>query len=117
MATTTPATRLEAGHRVFGSVLVGIDGSQHAFEAARQAALLQEIDGQLTLFSSWDVLPVSAGGPRRATRYEFAENLERATAEKALLAAGEYVAPYSAPTGKLVRSRNCSKRSNATNTR
>ena len=108
MATTIPATRLEAGHRVFGSVLVGIDGSQHAFEAARQAALLQEIDGQLTLFSSWDVLPVSAGGPRTATRYEFAENLERATAEKALLAAGEYVAH---------RSRNCSKRSNATNTR
>ena len=46
---------------------------------------------------------MSAGGPRTATRYEFAENLERATAEKALLAAGEYVAPYSTPTGKLVR--------------
>jgi nucleotide-binding universal stress UspA family protein len=102
MAPTTHATRLEAGRRVFTRILVGIDGSQQALEAAHQAALLQDIDGQLTLFSSWDVLPPSAGGPRTATRYDFEENLERTAAETALLAARDYVAPIAAATGKVV---------------
>ena len=103
MAATAHATHLEAGRRVFSRVLVGIDGSQQALEAARQAAVLQDVDGRLTLFSSWDVLPLTAGGPRTLTRYEFEEQLERTTAAKALLAAREYVASLSAPTGKLVR--------------
>jgi nucleotide-binding universal stress UspA family protein len=103
MTTTTHASRLEAGRRVFSRVLAGIDGSQQALEAARQAALLQDVDGRLTLFSSWDVRPLVAGGPRTLTRYEFEEQLERATAEKALVAAREYVASFSAPTGKLAR--------------
>jgi nucleotide-binding universal stress UspA family protein len=103
MAVTTHTTRLEAGRRVFTRILVGIDGSQQALEAARQAALLQDVDGQLTLFSSWQVLPPIAGGPSTAARYDFEENLERTAAEKALLAARDYVAPLAAPTGKLVR--------------
>ena len=102
MATTTDATRLEASG-VFSRIVVGIDGSQQALEAARQAALLQDVEGQLTLLSSWEILPQIAGGPRTATRYEFEANLERTTAEKALVAAAAYVAPFSAPTGKLVR--------------
>ena len=103
MATTSHETRLDTGRRVFSRILVGIDGSQQAFEAARQAARLQHVDGQLTLFSSWDVPPPIAGGPRTPARYEFEETRERTTAEQALVAAGEYVAPFSAPTGKLVR--------------
>lgn len=103
MATTTHPTRLEAGRRIFSRVLVGIDGSQQALEAARQAALLQDVDGRLTLLASWDVLPPIAGGPRTLPRFELEEKLERTTAEKALLAARNYVESVSAPTGKLVR--------------
>jgi nucleotide-binding universal stress UspA family protein len=103
MATTTHGTRLEAGRLVFSNIVVGIDGSQQALEAARQAALLQEAGGLLTLFSSWDVLPPGAGGPHTAARYRLEANLERTTAEKALLAAREHVAPVTAPTVKLVR--------------
>lgn len=99
----TRAMKLEAGRRVFNRILVGIDGSQQALEAARQAALLQDVDGQLTLFSSWDVPPPIAGGPQTASRYEFDEELQRATAEIALVAAREYVAPFSVSTGMLIR--------------
>jgi nucleotide-binding universal stress UspA family protein len=103
MATTTRATRLEAGRRVFSRIVVGIDGSQQALEAARQAALLQEVDGQLTLLAAWDILPVIGGGPATVTRYDFVEALQRTTAEKALFAARDYIAPYTAANGKLVR--------------
>jgi nucleotide-binding universal stress UspA family protein len=103
MATTTHATRLEAGRRVFARLVVGIDGSQQALEAARQAALLQDVDGRLTLCSVWDVAPIIIGGPTTVTRYDFEEELQRTTAEKALLAARDYIAPYTAATGKLVR--------------
>jgi nucleotide-binding universal stress UspA family protein len=103
MATTTHATRLDAGRRVFTRIVVGIDGSQQALEAARQAALLQDVDGRLTLFSVWDVTPIIIGGPTTATRYDFDEELQRTTAENALLAAREYITPYTAATGKLVR--------------
>jgi nucleotide-binding universal stress UspA family protein len=103
MATTTHATRLEAGRRVFSRIVVGIDGSQQALEAARQAALLQDVNGQLTLLAAWDIPPLIAGGPTRVARYDFAEALQRTTAEKALFAARDYIAPYTAATGKLVR--------------
>ena len=103
MATTTRATHLEAGRRVFTRTLVGIDGSQQALEAARQAALLQDVDGRLTLFASWDVPPLLAGGPRTLRRYEFEEQLQRGRAESALRAATEYVASFSAPTITLIR--------------
>lgn len=103
MATTTHPTRLEAGRRVFTRIIVGIDGSQQSLEAARQAALLQDVDGRLTLFSVWDVAPIIIGGPTTVTRYDLEEELQRTTAEKALLAARDYIAPYTAATGKLVR--------------
>lgn len=103
MATTTHATRLDAGRRIFTRIVVGIDGSQQALEAARQAALLQDVDGRLTLFSVWDVTPIIIGGPTTATRYDFDGELQRTTAEKALLAARDSITPYTAATGKLVR--------------
>jgi len=87
MATATHATRLEAGRRVFTRIVVGIDGSQQALEAARQAALLQDVDGQLTLFSAWDIASMFIGGTGTEIPYYFDEELQRTTAEKALLAA------------------------------
>ena len=103
MATTAHPTRLEAGRQVFTRILVGIDGSQSALEAARQAALLQDVDGQLTLLSVWDVLPSAVGGPHTESRYDVEEALQRTSAENALDAACDYVAPYTAAIGKLVR--------------
>ncbi|HEU5277672.1 MAG TPA: universal stress protein [Gaiellaceae bacterium] len=103
MATTTHATRLEAGRRVFTRIVVGIDGSQQALEAARQAALLQDVDGQLTLLSVWDIAPTIIGGTGTEIPHYFDEELQRTTAEQALLAARGYIAPYTAATGKLVR--------------
>ena len=97
------ASRLEAGRRPFTRVLVGIDGSQQALEAARQAALLQDIGGRLTLFSAWDTAPPVVGGTGTEIPYYFDPELQRTTAEKALAAARAYVAPYAAATVKLVR--------------
>ena len=63
MATTAHPTRLEAGRRIFTRILVGIDGSQQALEAARQAALLQDVDGAAHAAVGWEVLPPIVGGP------------------------------------------------------
>lgn len=102
MATTMHPERLDAGRRNFTRVLVGIDGSQQSLEAARQAALLQDPEGQLTLFSTWDIAPV-IGGSGSSVPYYHDEDLQRAAAEKSLAAARDYVAAYTAATGKLVR--------------
>ena len=102
MAAPTRTTPLEAGRRVFGRVLVGIDGSQQALEAARQAAILEDVDGELTLLAAWDIAH-AVGGTGTRIPYYYDEALQRAGAEQALGAADEYVAPLSAATSKLVR--------------
>jgi nucleotide-binding universal stress UspA family protein len=103
MATSTHAKRLEAGRRIFTRVLVGIDGSQHALEAARQAALLEDVDGQLTLLSVWDIAPGIIGGTGTRIPAYFDEERQRKAAENDLRTACEYVAPYTAATTMLVR--------------
>ncbi len=102
MQSTTHATPLEAGRRVFTRVLAGVDGSRQALEAARQAALLLDLEGRLTLFSVWDIAPIIGGTGTDVPPY-LDEELQRRTAEKALLAARDYVAPYGDASGKLVR--------------
>lgn len=52
---TTPAAPGAAA--VFDRVIVGIDGSGEALEAARQAAALQGGNGELTLVTAWNVPP------------------------------------------------------------
>ena len=102
MATTTHAKRLEAGRRVFSRVLVGVDGSAGSLEAARQAALLQDPAGKLTLLSSWEVAPVigMAGGEMP---YYPDEDVQRRAAERALARARDSIASYTPATSKLVR--------------
>jgi nucleotide-binding universal stress UspA family protein len=102
MAVTTQALRLEAGRRVFSRVLVGIDGSQQALEAARQAAILEDVDGELTLLSAWDIA-YGVGGTGTGVPYYYDEEFQRTSSEKALGAANDYVAPYAAAVAKLVR--------------
>lgn len=102
MATTTDSARLEAGRRVFSRILVGVDGSQHALEAARQAALLQDVDGRLTLLSAWDIVH-GVGGTGTRIPYYADEEFQRAAAEKSLRAATEYVRPYAAAVSLPVR--------------
>jgi nucleotide-binding universal stress UspA family protein len=102
MTATTHARRLDAGRRAFSRVLVGIDGSQQALEAARQAAILQDVDGELTLLSAWDIAHGVGGTGSRIPDY-YDEELQRTSAEGALGGANDYVAPYAAAVAKLVR--------------
>ena len=104
MATTAHPARLEAGRCVFSRILVGVDGSQQALEAARQAALLQDVDGQLTLLSAWDIVH-GVGATGTAIPYYLDEGFQRAAAGESLRAATEYVAPYTAADTKLARGR------------
>ena len=103
MATTARRSRLEAGRHVFARVLVGIDGSQQALEAARQAALLEDVDGELTLMSVWDTAPTVVGGTGTQIPYYYDEKLQRQAAERNLAAAEEHVRPYARTTTRLVR--------------
>jgi nucleotide-binding universal stress UspA family protein len=103
MATRTSRERLDAGRPTFTRIVVGIDGSGHALEAARQAALLQDVDARLTLLSVWDTAPAIVGGTGSEIPFYHDEELQRTAAEESLLAACDYVAPYTAATRKLVR--------------
>lgn len=102
MATTTHPARLEAGRRVFSRVLVGVDGSQRALEAARQGALLQDVDGRLTLLSAWDIVH-GVGATSTRIPYYLDEDFQRAAAERDLRTASEHVAPLADATTQLVR--------------
>ena len=102
METTTHLNRLEAGRRVFTRILVGIDGSQQSLDAALQASLLQDVDGQLTLFSVWDIAPVIGATGSYVPRY-LDEDSQRAAAEASLVTAREYVSLYASATTKLTR--------------
>ena len=112
-------TRLEAARRIFTRILVGVDGSQQALEAARQAALLQDVDGRLTLLAVWDIAHGVGGTGNRIPHY-VDEDFQRTAAEKGLRAATGYVAPYTAASPSSCAARpwpRSSPRSSATKTR
>lgn len=68
-ATTTPLGR---------RVLVGVDGSEQSFEAARQAALLTDPDGAVTVLAAWHASGSAYGAD--AGRVEAARAAETAVA-------------------------------------
>jgi nucleotide-binding universal stress UspA family protein len=96
------ATPLTGGRGVFSRTLAGIDGSPESYEAARQAALLRDAEGELTLLAVWDVVPplvlVSA-----TAQIPVDPDADRKAAEATLSEAFQVVARYSSPTAKLVR--------------
>jgi nucleotide-binding universal stress UspA family protein len=96
---TTATTR----ETVFSRVLVGIDGSPEALEAARQAAALLEPSGSLELVESYDLASALAGGLGLAPAYlDEASERERVTNELAEAAAQVRGA---VPTTKIGRGR------------
>jgi len=96
------AAPLTGGRGVFTRILVGIDGSQAAREAARQAAVLGDVDGEMTLMAVWDLAPpvvfAETGGYAG-----FDPDARRAEAEHGLSDALGAVAAYASPIAKLVR--------------
>ena len=88
-------------HSVFSHVIVGIDGSTESREAARQAAIL--VDGELTLFASYDIAAAIAGTGIGVPVYLDVDG-QRAAAEDALGRAYESAAAAS-PTSLVVRGR------------
>src|SRR5690242_5817413 len=102
MPATTHTTPRGAHNRVFSRMLVGIDGSQHALEAARQASILEDVDGLLTLLAAWDIVHGVGGTGTRIPSYAD-DGLQRRAAENALAAALDHVAPFAAALPILVR--------------
>ena len=51
------AAPLTGGRGVFRRVLVGVDRAEASREAARQAAVLCDVEGELTLLAVWGVTP------------------------------------------------------------
>lgn len=88
---------------VFSRVLVGMDGSAESSEAARQAALLLEDEGELTLLAAYDIASALVGGTGAGVPAYLDEDLQRERAVKALQGAREGIPKERAARERLVR--------------
>lgn len=93
---------LTGGRGVFSRILVGIDGSESAVDAARQAALLNDIEGELTLMAVWDISPTFYFA-ETSGYLGFDPEEQREDAARSLSEAFRVIAPIVSPTGKLIR--------------
>jgi nucleotide-binding universal stress UspA family protein len=98
-----PTDEASSNAVTFSRVLVGVDPSAESREAARQAAILTEPDGSVTLLAAYDVAPGIVGGTGTRTPPHFDEDLQRERAEDALARAREALTGLAEPAGKLAR--------------
>ena len=106
MTTTETQTRSQTtahAEQLFARVLVGVDRSPESVEAARQAAVLTEPDGTLTLAAGWTVPTPAIGvvGPTFAN--ELNADAYREPAETAVAIAKAAIADLATPATKVVR--------------
>jgi nucleotide-binding universal stress UspA family protein len=106
MTTTQTQTRSHTtiqAAQLFTRVLVGVDRSPESVEAARQAALLTEPDGTLTLLAGWTVPTPTIGivGPTFAN--ELRADVYREPAAIAVATAKAAIAALATPETKVVR--------------
>jgi nucleotide-binding universal stress UspA family protein len=94
-------TRLGERANMFGSVLVGIDGSPEAVEAARQASVLAE--GRLELLAVYDIGAGLVGGTGPAVPAYYDDEQQRSAAEQALAQARGGVERLASAEGRIVR--------------
>jgi nucleotide-binding universal stress UspA family protein len=87
----------------FDRVLVGVDGSPESQEAARQAAVLTEPGGTLTLLAVYDIAPAIVGGTGSETPSYYDEDVQRERAEAALESARDAVPAGMKLVEKVVR--------------
>src|SRR5919106_6003305 len=99
-----PKAKERAGaDTMFSRVLVGVDGSPESGEATRQAALLLEDEGELTLLSAYDTAPALVGGTGSRVPAYFDEDVQRKVAEDALRRVLGPIQGHSSSMAKVVR--------------
>jgi nucleotide-binding universal stress UspA family protein len=89
--------------RVFNRILVGVDGSPESGEVTRQAAVLLEDEGELTLLSAYDTARGLVGGTGTHVPDYLDEDVQRKAAEHALQRAVEQIRGHSSSTAKVAQ--------------
>jgi nucleotide-binding universal stress UspA family protein len=106
MKTTETQTRSQTPTQpaqVFKRVLVGVDPSPASVEAARQAAILTEPDGTLTLLAAWTVPAPAIGVVGPTFVNELDADAYREPATDAVVTAKAAIAVIATPETKVVR--------------
>lgn len=103
MASTSPAGTKEEPLLTFSRVLVGVDGSPEARDAAGQAATLTDGRGRLTLLAVYNVAPAIVGGTGSETPAYFDEDVQRERAKDALERTRRALAVVAEPVEKVTR--------------
>jgi nucleotide-binding universal stress UspA family protein len=89
--------------QLFNRILVGVDHSPESIEAARQAAILVEPLGTLTLLSAWTVPPPGVGAYGTTFAGEIVAEANRESAVRAITTVAATIPGLAAPLTKVVR--------------